>query len=43
MDARWAALDEICEMIDSGEFIPFMKSFIAFLFEMKDGVDNLNM
>ena len=43
MDARWATLDEIFTMIDSGEFIPFMKSFIAFLFEMRSGVDNLNM
>ena len=43
MDARWATYDEICTMIDSGEFIPFMKSFIAFLFEMRSGVDNLNM
>ena len=41
MDARWATLDEVRAMIDSGEFIPFMKSFIEFLFEMKDGVDNL--
>lgn len=43
MDARWATLDEIMSMIDSGEFIPFMKSFIAFLFEMRNGTDNLNM
>ena len=43
MDARWATYDEICTMIGSGEFIPFMKSFIAFLFEMRSGVDTLNM
>ena len=43
MDVRWATLGEIFEMIDSGEFIPFMKSFIAFLFEMRSGTDNLNM
>ena len=43
MDARWATLEEVCAMIDSGEFIPFMKSFIAFLFEMRNGIDNLNM
>ena len=43
MDVRWATLDEIFGMIDSGEFIPFMKSFIAFLFEMRSGTDNLNM
>ena len=41
MDARWATLEEVCAMIDSGEFIPFMKSFIALLFEMRTGVDNL--
>lgn len=43
MDARWATLEEVCAMIDSGEFIPFMKSFIAFLFELRGGTDNLNM
>ncbi len=43
MDVRWATLGEILEMIDSGEFIPFMKSFVAFLFEMRSGTDNLNM
>ena len=43
MDARWATLDEVMSMIDSGEFIPYMKSFIAFLFEMRNGVDNLNI
>ena len=43
MAARWATLDEVMSMIDSGEFIPYMKSFIAFLFEMRNGVDNLNM
>ncbi len=43
MNARWADFNEICSMIDSGEFIPFMKSFIAFLFEMRAGVDNLNL
>lgn len=41
MDARLATLDEINAMIDSGEFVPYMKSFIALLFEMKDSVDNL--
>ncbi len=43
MDARWATLDEVCAMIDSGEFIPFMKSFITLLFEMRSGTDNLNI
>ena len=43
MDARWATLDEVMSMIGSGEFIPYMKSFIAFLFEMRNGVDNLNI
>ena len=42
-DARWATLDEVMSMIDSGEFIPYMKSFIAFLFEIRNGVDNLNI
>lgn len=43
MAARYAGRDEIFEMIDSGDFIPFMKSFIALLFEMRNGTDNLNM
>lgn len=43
MDARYASLDEIYEMIDAGEFIPFMKSFLALLFEMRNSADNLNM
>lgn len=29
---KWAGKEEICAMIDSGEFIPYHKSFIDFLF-----------
>lgn len=30
---KWASLPEILAMIDSGEFLPFHKSFFEFLFE----------
>lgn len=43
MDARWADMDEILELMDRGEFIPFMKSFIRLLFDMRQSPDNLNM
>lgn len=37
---RWADAGEICAMIDSGEFLPFHKSFFDFIFEMhKNGLD----
>ena len=29
---RWASLEEILQMIDDGQFIPYEKSLIAFLF-----------
>ena len=33
--ARWAALPEILDMVDRGEFIDYPKSFLAFLFDMR--------
>ena len=33
--ARWAALPEILDMVDRGEFIDYPKSFRAFLFDMR--------
>jgi len=33
--AKWASEKEILEMIDSGKFIPYYKSFISLLFEMR--------
>ncbi len=33
--AKWASLDEILRMIDNKQFIPYYKSFIMALFEMK--------
>ncbi len=36
-DAKYATLAEICKMIDEDEFIPYHKSFIEFLFFLKDG------
>ena len=32
---RWAELPELCGMVDSGAFIPYPKSFLAFLFHMR--------
>ena len=43
MDARWADLDEILGIMDRGEFLPYMKSFIRLLFDMKCSPDNLDM
>ena len=43
MDARWADISEIFGLIDRGEFLPFMKSFIQLLFDMKCSPDNLDM
>lgn len=34
---RWAGIEEIFAMIDSGEFIPYHKSFIEFLFFRRTG------
>ena len=33
---KWATLDEILQMIKSGEFIPYHESFIELLFYLKD-------
>lgn len=35
-DARFASKDEIFRMIDSGEFIPNLKSYLSYIFELKD-------
>jgi len=32
---RWAALEEILNMVDEGAFIPYPKSFLRFLFDMR--------
>ena len=34
-DARYASLDEVLSMIDSGEFLPYHESFIRFLFDRR--------
>ena len=41
--ARWASGDEVMELIDKGDFIPFFKSFIALLFDVRLKPDCLNM
>ena len=34
-NVKWASLDEILQMIESGEFIPYYKSLIQLLFESR--------
>ena len=33
---RWVTLEELLAMVDSGEFISYPKSFLTFLFDMRD-------
>ena len=33
---RWVTLKELLAMVDSGEFIPYPKGFLQFLFEMRE-------
>lgn len=33
---RWVTLEELLAMVDSGEFIPYPKGFLQFLFEMRE-------
>lgn len=40
---RWASLDEIFTMIDDGSFIPFFKSFVQLLFDIRSKPDCLDM
>ena len=32
---RWVTLEELYTMVDEGTFIPYPKSFLAFLFDMR--------
>lgn len=32
---RWVTLEELLAMVDDGSFIPYPRSFLAFLFEMR--------
>ena len=41
-DVRWAGPDEIISMIGSGSFIPYHKSLIGLIFDMKDRADARN-
>lgn len=34
-EARWAGLEEILDMLDQGAFIPYPRSFLHFLFDMR--------
>lgn len=33
---RWAALEEILDMLERGSFIPYPEGFLRFLFDMRD-------
>ena len=33
---RWASLEEVLDLLDQGAFVPYPKSFLAFLYEMRD-------
>lgn len=33
---RWAALEEILDMLEAGSFIPYPRSFLQFLFDMRE-------
>ena len=35
MDVRWAAREDVLRMIDAGDFIPYRKSLVALLFDMR--------
>ena len=35
-EVKWAALQEICAMIDDGRFIPYHRALIELLFHLKD-------
>ena len=40
---RYASEEEILSLIDKGEFIPFFKSFVTLLFDVRQKPDCLNM
>ncbi len=40
---KWASMEEIFSMIDDGSFIPFFKSFIHLLFDIRNKPDCLNI
>lgn len=41
--ARWASREEVLALIDSGDFIPFFKSFINLAFDVRQMPDCLNL
>lgn len=36
-EVRWAALEEVLQMIDDGSFVQYHKDFVRLLFYLKDG------
>ena len=40
---RWASKEEILSLIDTGKFIPFFKSFVCLLFDIRKKPDCLNI
>ncbi len=41
-DAKWVSKDDIYQMIEAETFIPYKRSVIELLFDMKDGFGDLN-
>ena len=35
-DVRWVTLGELLDMLEEGTFIPYPRSFLEFLFDMRD-------
>jgi len=40
---KWATEQEIFEMIDNGEFVPYYKSFVSLCFELRSGGGTIKM
>ena len=38
-DAAWASYEQICRMIDGGDFIPYHKSLLKLIYDMRYGAD----
>jgi len=42
-EIRWASMDEVCTLLESGEFIPYFASMLRLLFDMRNKLDGLNL
>lgn len=41
-DAKWASIEEVLDMIDKGEFVPYKKEYIRYCYELRNGGITLN-